>query len=293
MASQSVMLILLLLHLLTISVSDGNCAINDKPLVRFGINLRHSPISLYERYQPLMDYLTRNPPYRFELKISRTYQEALKDLNAGRTQIASLGDGAFIEAILFHGATPVVKPLGRDGKPFYRCVIVVQAGSRMTGLADLRGKRVAFGSRHSVSGNLIPRLLFDTAGVRSAELSHSSNLDNHTAVAKAVLKGMFDAGALKDVFAQRYERYGLRLLASSDPIPTAPLVAGENAPKKLVKAVADALLKLDPGNPGDRITMSVWDKEFQYGFAPAHPADYRDLFRKFRSIPNGCAGGCH
>lgn len=290
MVSRSFVLLLLLVPIFAATASSAGA---DKPVVRFGINLRHSPIALYERYQPLMDYLTTNTPYRFELKVSRSYREALRDLEQGRTQIASLGDGAFLDAMLIYGATPVVKPLNREGKPFYRCLIVAQSGGGLTRMTDLPGKRVAFGSHHSISGNLIPRILLGNQGISSAELAESVNLENHTAVTKAVLKGMFDAGAVKDVFAERYQRFGLRVLAVSDPIPSAPLVAGGTAPKGLVKAVAEALLKLDPGNPHDRRTMSTWDREFQNGFAPAHPVDYRDLLRQFKSIPNGCGAACH
>lgn len=282
-----------LIIFLAIAVGEGECDTGEKPLVRFGINLRFSPVRLYERYQPLMDYLTQNTPYRFELKISRNYQEAVRDLKEGRTQIASLGDGAYVEAILLHGAMPVVKPLNRYGKPFYRSVIVVPRDSRIASLAGLRGRSVAFGSHHSVSGNLVPRNLLALAGLSQRDLGFSIALKNHNSVAKAVLKGIFEAGAVKEVFAERHERDGLRVLASSDPIPSVPLVARGEAPKEMIRAVADALLKLDYRNPADRKIMAAWDREFQYGFVPAHPSDYRDIFRLFKSIPHGCASGCH
>lgn len=274
-------------------VGEVECSPGEKQLVRFGINLRFSPVRLYERYQPLMDYLTQNTPYRFELKISRNYQEAVRDLKQGRTQIASLGDGAYVEAIMLHGAMPVVKPLNRDGKPFYRSVIVVSRDSRIASLTDLRGRSVAFGSHHSVSGNLVPRDLLALAGLGQRDLGFSISLKNHNSVAKAVLKGIFEAGAVKEVFAERFEREGLRVLAASGPIPSVPLVARGDASKEMVRAVSSALLKLDPRNPADRKIMAAWDREFQYGFVPAHPADYKDIFRLFRAVPNGCATGCH
>ena len=283
---------LLLFLLLNVFSGEALHAAAEKPLVRFGINMRHSPISLYEHYQPLMDYLTRNTPYRFELKVGHTYRQVLKDLEEGKTQIASLGDGAFIDAILFHGATPVVKPLNREGKPYYRCVIVVQNRSPLTGIAAVRNMNLALGSPHSVSGNLVPWLMLGKEGISTSDLAYYRNLNNHSSVAKAVLKGIFDAGALKDVFADRFKK-DLRTLAVSEPIPTAPLVAGGAVSKELIASVAAALLKLNPTNPADKRIMAEWDREFQYGFAPANSADYQDLFRKFKSVPNGCSTGCH
>ena len=248
---------------------------------------------MYLRYQPLMDYLTRNTPYRFELRISRGYREALNDLVQGRTLIASLGDGAVVEAILLHGAVPLVQPLNPDGKPFYRAAIVVPRGSAIRDIRDLKGKRFAFGSYHSVTGNLLPRFMLEQGGVHIYQLGYLVSMKNHDAVAKAILKGQFDAGAVKDLFATKYEQYGLRVLAYSPPIASVPLVARGNAPRAVKEAVASALLKLDPGNPQHRSIMAQWDDEFRHGFATASIDEYREQIRMFQSIPFGCGVGCH
>lgn len=265
----------------------------DKPVVQFGVNLRYNPRTLYNRYQPLMDYLTQNTPYRFELKVSRNYQEALKDLKEGRTQISSLGDGAFVEAILLYGAIPFVKPLNRDGKPFYRCAIIVPRNSAINSAGELKGKRFAFGSYHSITGNLVPRHLLQRAGTGFRDLGSDTTLRNHDAVTKAILKGQYDAGAVKDMFAVKFQKYGLRVLAYSPPIPSVPLVAGRNAPKGLTEAVTAALLKLDPRNPAHEKMMADWDDEFKHGFATAAVSDYREILRMFKSIPYGCGTRCH
>jgi len=271
----------------------GPCFSADKPLVLFGINLRYSPRTMYSRYQPLMDYLTQNTPYRFELKITRDYGEALKDLTEGRTLISSLGDGAFVDAILLHGAVPIVKPLNENGRPSYRCAIVVPRDSRIGSLRELAGKRFAFGSHHSLTGNLIPRYMLQSAGISGGNLGSLVTLKNHDAVTKAILKGQYDAGAIKDLFAAKYRQYGLRVLAYSAPLPSVPLVAGRHAPEALKTAVGTALLQLDPRNPAHKKLMSEWDEEFRYGFAAASAEDYRGVIGVFRAIPLGCGARCH
>jgi phosphonate transport system substrate-binding protein len=125
------------------------------------------------------------------------------------------------------------------------------------------------------------------------ELGSFINLKHHDAVAKAVLKGQYDAGAVKDVIAQKYEKYGLRVLAWSKPIPSVPLVVKKDAPRELVTAVQHALLKLDVKNPADRQLMADWDDEFRYGFATAALDDYADIFATIRTIRKGCGTGCH
>ena len=265
----------------------------EKPLVLFGINLRYSPRNMYSRYQPLMDYLTANTPYRFELKVSRDYSEALQDLRDGNTLIASLGDGAFVDAILFHGAVPVVKPLNEYGQPFYRAAIVVPRNSTIRSLRELRGGRFALGSHHSITGNLIPRFLLQREGVAARDLGSVTGLRNHDAVTRAIVKGQYDAGAIKDLFATKFQHHGLRVLAYSAPLPSVPLVVRRNAPQALKASVSRALLQLDPRNPAHSRIMSEWDEEFRYGFAPAAVGDYRAVIGMFRAIPFGCGARCH
>lgn len=61
------------------------------------ITLYH-PIVMYQRYQPLMDYLTKNTPYRFELKLSQDYRGVINFLKNNRVQVALLGGVTFLEA---------------------------------------------------------------------------------------------------------------------------------------------------------------------------------------------------
>src|SRR6266702_3370399 len=123
----------------------GSCYSAAKPVVNFGIGMRYHPIVMYERFQPMMDYLTQNTPYRFELKISRDYTETIRFLEEGKTLVSSIGDGGLMEAMLKCGAVPIVKPLNEVGRPFYRGYFVVPATSTIRSLSDLKGKRVAFG----------------------------------------------------------------------------------------------------------------------------------------------------
>lgn len=265
----------------------------DKPLVRFGVIPRYNPVIMYRSYQPLMDYLTEHTPYRFELKLSRDYTEAVELLRQDVTPIASLGDVTFAEACTQFGARPVLKPLNSRGRADYHSIIIVREDSPIKTLADLKGKTFAFGNLHSTSGNLIPRHFLFRNGITLFDLKSYANLDSHDAVAKAVLKGKVEAGAVKDVIAWRYKEHGLRLLAVSDPIPSVPIVVRGDAPAELVRAVEQALLAIDPADPRMRERMAEWDPEFRHGFVRARQEDYRPIFHLLESIPGGCGIRCH
>ena len=170
-----------------------------KATVRFGVIPRFNPHVTYEYYQPLMDYLSRNTPYRFELRLGRTYLETIEDLRKGTTDAAYLGGATYAIARHRFGARALVKPRNAEGGTTYRCFIIVRKDSPVRTIQDLRGKSVAFGARRATTGSLIPSYMLFGSGVTPRHLKVVKNLHNHEEVAKAVLKGLYDAGAVKDV----------------------------------------------------------------------------------------------
>ena len=288
-----VVVALIFLALLVSPVATSHSQTGKKPVVTFGVNLRSTPISMYQSFQPLMDYLTESTPYQFELKLSRNYQEGGRALSKGTTQISLLGDVAFIKAWLSFGVMPILRPLNHEGKPLIRSAIIIPMNSPIKTIRDLKGKRIAFASIHSTTGNLFPRYLLNLNGVMHNGPGRFANLNNQDAVVKAVLRGDFDAGAVNELVASKYRQQGLRVLAYSEPIPSGPIVVRKGTPKEVVKAVTDALLKLDPANPAHAKIMQSWDDSLKHGFTRANVSDYREIFLMFRSLPAGCGKGCH
>lgn len=285
--------ICLAIGFLLVVAPTGFSAETDQPVVHFGVIPRYNPMVMYRSYQPIMDYLTERTPYHFELKLAHDYTEAVEYLKNGEVQLASLGDVTFFEANRGFGAVPMVRPLNQQGRAEYRSIIIVGKDSLLETIDELRGQSFAFGNSHSTSGNLIPRAFLNTRGITMFDLGHYENLESHDAVAKAVLKGKFAAGAVKDVVAQRYEEHGLRFLAASDPIPSVPIVVRPDADPQLVAAVREVLLAIDPADPRMQERMQTWDPEFRYGFVSAEPGDYDMIFQLMEGIPEGCGTRCH
>jgi len=265
----------------------------EKTTVRFGVIPRFNPHVTYEYYQPLMDYLSRNTPYRFELRLGRTYLDTIEDLRKGTTDVAYLGGATYAIARHRFGARALVKPRNAKGGTTYRCFIVVRKDSPIRTIQDLRGKSVAFGARRSTTGALIPSYMLFGEGVTPNHLKVVRNLHNHEEVAKAVLKGLYDAGAVKDVVAWKYEAQGLRIIAKSEELPNAPIAAGRTLSRDVEEAMVKALISIDGNSPGGKATLAQWGPELRHGFVRARGEEYDFLYRKIDSIPTGCGIRCH
>ncbi len=239
------------------------------------ITLYH-PIVMYQKYQPLMNYLSENTPYRFELKLSQNYSDIIDFLKKDKVQVALLGGVTYLEARKKFKIRPILKPLGHDGKPCYRSVFITRIDkAKINTLRDLKGKSVAFASARSTSGYLSPLFeLYSKGGISLKELKRYSNLKYHDAVAREVLRGDYDAGAVIDSVANRFKTRGLKIIHISDPIPGLPFVVKDDISPEIVVAIKKALLSLDYKKPEHRKIMEQWDEEFRYGFAEASADDY-------------------
>lgn len=290
---RSIAICKVLIILMFVCALPGMGYAGQKKVIYFGVIPRYNPVIMYQNYQPIMDYLTRTTAYQFELKLARDYPEVVEHLRTGVTQVASLGDVTFAAASHGFGAMPILRPRNSAGNPDYFSLIVVRKESPLKDVSQLRGTRFAFGNVHSTSGNLIPRLLLFKQGISLTELSHYDNLPTHTDVARAVLKGQYDAGAVKDVVAHRYEALGLRILAQSEPIPAVPIAVRRNAPPELVEAITTALLAINPENPDQQDMLADWDPEFRNGFVETTTADYLPILDMLDRISEGCGTKCH
>ena len=101
-----------------------------KTTVYFSAITLYHPIVMYQKYQPLMDYLTKNTPYRFELKLSQDYRGIVNFLKTNKVQVALLGGVTYLIAKRELNLFPILKPMGVDGRTYYRCVFITRAANR-------------------------------------------------------------------------------------------------------------------------------------------------------------------
>ena len=264
-----------------------------KQTVYFGVIPRDNPRILYEKYQPLLDYLAGQTPYTYELVLKKNYEDTVNALGNGEIDLALLGPLTYLEARAKYGAISILKPKGANGDARYRSVIITKKGTGLQQLASLKGKSVAFSASKSTSGNLIPRYLLANSGLHLSDLGRYANFDYHDSVVKAVLKGQQDAGAVRDSVARKYSKLGIEIIAESDPIPTGPLVAGPGIPFAIIENIKRALLTLNPEDPEHKKILQRLDEDLKSGFMDASDADYADIRAKINAVPRTCGLGCH
>ncbi|HCL81218.1 MAG: hypothetical protein A2077_01605 [Nitrospirae bacterium GWC2_46_6] len=264
-----------------------------RPVIHFGIIPRDNPRIMYEKYQPLLDYLSEKTPYNYELVLKKNYEETVNAIGNGTVDIALFGPLTYLEARARYGIVCLLKPKGADGTASYKTVVITKKASNISRLAELKGKTVAFSATKSTSGNLMPRYLLANTGIHLSELNRYANFDYHDSVVKAVLKGQYDAGAVRDSVAKKYMQLGLEVIATSDAIPTGPLVVGKRLSAPVIEDIKKALLDLNPNDANHQKVLKRLDEDLRNGFTGASDSDYAGIRTKINAVPETCGMGCH
>jgi phosphonate transport system substrate-binding protein len=247
-------------------------------IIRIGVISRFAPNIIFSGYQPVLDYLNANSNYRFELRLSTSYQDAVDKLQRREVVASFLGSWIFSHLSDPQGLVPLVAPRNAQGESAFHAVLVTRAGSQLGHLSDLAGARVALPSADSWSGNWLQLEGLPSVGLVAADLDSIHHFDHHQTVVWQVLRGHFDAGVVKESVANRYRREGLRRVALAPSIPGSPLVARRDAPREVIETLTRLLLELNADSPDHQALLTNWTPEFAYGFLPVTRADYEEAF---------------
>lgn len=250
-----------------------------KPVVFLGVISRYPPNIIYHGYQPILDYLTSKTPYRFELKLSDDYNQAVQMLARKEVAAAFLGSYVYVQAHREYGIIPILKPLNENFEPFSRSVVITGITSKVFSISELKGKRIALPSKESFSSIWLIRNEIRKHGIREQDLAEIRNFPHHQSVIHNVAKNVYDAGVTREYLVKKLINKSLRVLLYSDPVPTSPIVVAADYPKDIIKAIKETLLAVNQSNP-DRATITKgWDIEFVNGFVEAVDHDYDSIRR--------------
>ena len=242
--------------------------------LNFGVYQSEKATAMYRKFTPVLDYMNDdldrrlNRPVDVRLVIFKTYDEGIEALAKGEIDFARFGPASYITAkTKQHG----IELLGLEldnGERHFKGAIVVQRDSAIHSLADLKGKRFAFGDCNSTIGRYLAQAELAKAGVHADELAKYQYLGRHDRVALAVELGDFDAGSLRLSTLEDLNKKGaLRVLTTFENVGQ-PWVARAGMDREVVDALKQSLYAIkDPGMLKElKITGVVPTSDEEYGF---------------------------
>jgi phosphonate transport system substrate-binding protein len=245
-------------------------------VLRFGTYASERPSEELRKLEPFQKYLEASLKeqglrVRVEVSIFATYEEGIDALASGDIDFSRLGPASYVLAKRKNPGLTLLAGEAHEGDKQFPAVIVVAKDAPIKSVADLRGKRFAFGDPSSTSGRYLPQAELVKAHIRAKDLASYEYLGRHDKVVFGVASGRFDAGATNvNTFMKYAEDKGLRELVRY-PSPTHGWAARSRLDPVLEKALRKALLDM-----ADPRLSELIDRN---GFLPATDADYDELRR--------------
>ncbi len=230
---------------------------------------------LLVRFTPLADYLGKKIGQPVEVEIRNGYQNHIDCTGRDEADISYMGPMSYVKMVDVYGKKPLLARLQINGKPEFQGVIVVRDNSSINSLAELTGKRFAFGDPNSTMSHIVPRFMLWEAGVNIDKLASYAFLTSHHNVALGVLIGDYDSGAVKEEVFYKYQKRGLKAIAKTPFISEHLFITRSTLPQKTVKALRNALYHLKDDEEGRGIMSNI--KNSMTAMVSVNDGDYDNL----------------
>jgi phosphonate transport system substrate-binding protein len=215
----------------------------------------------------ILAHLNSGSDLKFTLKAYPSYDATYAAFKRGEAELMLVGSVKYVQAHSEIGAIPVVVEEPR----WQESVIIVPSASPLKSIAELKGKKFAFGYDDSTTTHLLPLLLLSKYHLTAADLGKTAFLgSDQTKIVDGVVNGQFDAGAVATaVYDANKDR--VRALETSERIPGGTVVAHKELDPKLLAAVRSQFISYKPvASTGPR-------PRFPHGAGPAADADYNKV----------------
>jgi len=238
----------------------------------------YSAITLFDRFDPLMRYLSRKTGYEFKLVVPKDFEDFFNIVKRGEVEFSysnpyiyiQLADGGHLRAL-----TTTIIPASGD---IFRGIIITHKDSAIKTLEDLKGKDVMVVSYKSAGGFLAQQLFLQENGIdvfKDLKLREGKRQEE---VILNIYRKTADAGFVREsaleVLKEEIDLSRIRIVAKTAYIANWPFAATKSAPEQLTTLVRKSLLDLD-----DRSILSAAKIE---GFKAATDRDFDSLRERIK-----------
>lgn len=292
-------IVTLCLAIIALLAFSGCKSEGKRPVVKIGFMLCNSEQETTQRFLPLTKYLSDKAGVDFVMVPVDTH-DFEKRFKAG--EFAFTHTNSILYVILKENQGAQLLASEKRGKLGSRTAgaIIARKGSGIEKLADIKGKKLAFGPMLAPTGYLAEYDLMLAAGINPENDLASYTIPpgsyKHEKLIYGVLYGMYDVGAAPVMDLENMTRDGkiaaddFVILAQSKPIPYCTFAVAKGTDQALVKKVRDALMNLKPNDTAlvDGEQLKVMKAAWIDGYEELLDSDYdsiRDMAKRVNMPP--------
>lgn len=247
-------------------------------IIRVGILPDQSNETLQDIYGALLDHFSDHSDLGFELIIPDDYAHLVTLFASNQIDIGYFGGVTFLQAEAKANAIPLVM---RNVDREFASVLIARNDNGGSELADFKGKRLAFGSKFSTSGHLMPRHFLFAEGLGVEDyFSDVTYTGSHDATALQVRDGRADLGALNASIYDRLVETGqlnpeeVRVIGRTPPYANYVWAARPELGEEVISEIRDVFLELTTDNAEHSEILARIGADY---FLPAAASDFNSL----------------
>ncbi len=240
----------------------------------------------------LAELLKKETGLTYSVSVPTSYTTVVSAMGAGTVDVGWLSPIPYVIAHDQYGVNVVLRTV-RNKSDRYWAFIIARSDSGINKLADLKGKKFAYGDPVSTSGAIYPKHLLRTSGYDPEKFfSNVIYAGAHDKVVMAVYNKQVDGGAIYGgVVSDAREKVvemlpdvmkKTKVIAKSIEIPNDTVSVRKGLPADLVKKITDGLMNVAKSDEGRIAVMSLYGID---GFVKAKDSDY-DSVRKVAEAEN-------
>jgi len=244
-----------------------------------------SPTELARKAAPLVKYLEAKLGMKVEFTPVTDYAASVEALVNKKVDMAWFGGFTFVQASVRSGGK-VIPLVQREEDAQFKSVFIT-SDPAITGLADLKGKDVSFGSQSSTSGHLMPRSFLLQAGVNpDKDFKRVAYSGAHDATIAAVASGKVQAGALnisvweKFVAEKKVDTTKVHAFYTTPPYFDYNWTVHADMPAATREKLTQAFLALSKATPEGK---EILDLQRATRFVPTQADNYKGIEAAARS----------
>jgi phosphonate transport system substrate-binding protein len=247
--------------------------------VRLGILPRLSAVELYDMFNPLARYLSKETGEKVSLVIPWDFDAFKTAVRAGQIDVGFANPLIYVQLKKELPLDPLALAEEAKAGPRFRGIIIARKDSTIRSIRDLKGKRLMFVEKSSAAGYIFQMMTLSNAGLDvKKDFITLPFAKKHDVVVKAVFNGAADAGGIREDDLEKQkgsvDLSQIRIVAYTDYYPNWPLFAVPTLRKASSERLRTALLKLKPGSA---LARRILGPSQLTGFVPVSDRDYDRL----------------
>lgn len=226
-----------------------------KNYIRYGSNSvkvailpLYSAITLFDRFDPLMRYLSVKTGHEFKLVIPRDFEDFFEMVRTGQVHFSYSNPYIYIQLADKGHLNALVNTVLAESGDIFRGIIITHRDSDIRTLEDLRGKKVMIVSFRSAGGFLAQKLFLFEKGIDVFKDLRLIDGKRQESVILNVYRKSVDAGFVResalDVLKEELDLGRIHILARTPYIANWPFAATKKADEHIILLTRKTLLEM-------------------------------------------------